>query len=1056
MLQRLTHAAISFAIVVAVYQVYVLVAVPFLEPQWSGQAVAQSSTPGQHVLAHTAPHKYRELLAAYFPADHWSLREPPKTFENGQTMVVLDDYHPQDNGQVRVDRLVLLFFPHPRVPGSVPPRDAMVLEAPHGAVLQMDKSLRGGPTTGVKMQWGKLPGKIILRSDMRDRGPQDDFYLVTHDLHITEHMIRTDAEVEMRLGPHKGHGRELEIRLLPSEQAGGGLSLGGIESLEITHDVAAIVVPGKNSLLLSSDSTHSIDRVPVSQLGLDNPGVEVPVEPSGPIQVTSRGPFSFDFASYIGSFVDQVRVVQTHAGGLQDEIHGDELNLFFALDRLAQAGGDQDVKKLPLSGIHPAMIEVKGTPVRIDAPGREVTVRCERMRVEIEPRRATFDGQDEVMLQYRGSEIHAPMVWYQHPPEGSIDHLGTMLAAGNGWLHAVTNLQRAHESLEVRWSESLRLGREDGQPVLTIEGRPKITMVGLGEMRANEVKLYLREQVAGSSPLPAVVVPDRLLAEGLVAIESAELTGRVHHLAVWMDYDSRSSAVGNLTLGNANGSMPKSLRNSLTGGQAAGTRSYGISGNRLRLQITVRNRRPVVTTVSVDGSVEFREKSGQGGPAEPLVIRADQLRIDKADTPEAKINIMAAPAQGGPANGWGSGGVRQPTSVAEVSVRGMTIRAASLELNRGTSRVWIGSPGELEMLMDRDLQGQPLATPQPMTITWQKSMELDQDHITFLHQVMAVGNGGRLRTARLIARLSTPVRFDGALQQQQPELVQLECWDGVTAAFQQQDAGGVVSQQRLEMKSLVANLQTGRLEGDGPGWIKSVHLATSSSFLAMGSGNRLPGNGSQTAGLVRAKGLAQATGPVQRGPIQRLRFLRVDFVRGIHGNLIHREVQAMGQVKAIYGPVDSWQQQLQMSLQKGPGEHTVWISSDQLGVFENPLARLQQPGRSGSLRSGGQPPGALELVAEGHVIIEGKAPQQGDFTARAARATYDQQKTMFVLEGDPATLTRQPFVGGPPSESSAQKLIYRHSTGELKIEGLRRLQWNQFDMGRKPPQKVPR
>jgi hypothetical protein len=274
----------------------------------------------------------------------------------------------------------------------------------------------------------------------------------------------------------------------------------------------------------------------------------------------------------------------------------------------------------------------------------------------------------------------------------------------------------------------------------------------------------------------------------------------------------------------------------------------------------------------------------------------------------------------------------------------------------------------------------------------------------------------------------------------------------VTASFQQQDAGGIVSQQRMELKSLVANRQTGQMEGDGPGRIESVHLATGSSLLASGSGNRFPGNPAVATGPVRVKGLVQAKGSVRlAGPFQRLRFLRVDFVRGIRGNLIRREVHALGQVKAIYGPVDSWQQRLQRSLQEGPGEHTVWITSDQLGVFESPLARLQQPGRSGSQRSG-----ALELVAEGHVIIEGKAPEQGAFTARADRATYDQLKTMFVLEGDPATLTRQPFVGGPPSESSAQKLIYWHSTGEMKIEGLKRLQWNQFDMGRKPPRGMPR
>jgi hypothetical protein len=226
------------------------------------------------------------------------------------------------------------------------------------------------------------------------------------------------------------------------------------------------------------------------------------------------------------------------------------------------------------------------------------------------------------------------------------------------------------------------------------------------------------------------------------------------------------------------------------------------------------------------------------------------------------------------------------------------------------------------------------------------------------------------------------------------------------------------------MQSLLANRQTGHLQGDGPGWVESVHLASKDSSLVME-------NPSQA-----------------KGPVQRLRFLRVEFVRGVRGNLglggNRQEIQAMGQVRAIYGPIDSWQQRLQMSLQEGPGEHTVWIHCDQLAVLESPLARLQKP-RIFGRPAQGQPMGSLELVAEGHVIIEGNAPQQGAFTAHARRATYDQQKTMFVLEGNPATLSQQQYLGSPPSESSAQKLIYWQSTGELKVEGLRKLQWSQFD-----------
>ena len=63
-------------------------------------------------------------MDCYFPVGHWTLTQPPKTFETGNAMIVLDDYEPGDNGQVRVTKCVILFFPRPRERGEPPPRDA--------------------------------------------------------------------------------------------------------------------------------------------------------------------------------------------------------------------------------------------------------------------------------------------------------------------------------------------------------------------------------------------------------------------------------------------------------------------------------------------------------------------------------------------------------------------------------------------------------------------------------------------------------------------------------------------------------------------------------------------------------------------------------------------------------------------------------------------------------------------------------------------------------------------------------------------------------------------
>ena len=70
MLLRLTHAAIAFAVTVVFYQAYVLLAVPLLEP-----AIDVVNSAEEKVADHPreVPHRYRDLLATYFPPGHWTL-----------------------------------------------------------------------------------------------------------------------------------------------------------------------------------------------------------------------------------------------------------------------------------------------------------------------------------------------------------------------------------------------------------------------------------------------------------------------------------------------------------------------------------------------------------------------------------------------------------------------------------------------------------------------------------------------------------------------------------------------------------------------------------------------------------------------------------------------------------------------------------------------------------------------------------------------------------------------------------------------------------------------
>ena len=971
MLTRLTHAAIAFAVTVVIYQCYVLVAVPFLEP---AQAVSGLAQEGTYEKPREASHNYRDLLAAYFPPGHWTLISPPKTFEDGKVMIVLDDYRSSDDGQLRINKCALLFFPTPFVSGEPAPRDAVVLEAPHGAVVQLDEGFRPGLGGIGRVQWGKLLGEITVRSDMRELGPQDDLLLTTRDLYMREDLIRTDAEVDMRLGPHRGHGRVLEIRFVDiatGDMAAGRFGSGSIESLVIKYDVEARLVPG-NSQLFAAGSSNG---------------------PSPPVQVTSQESFSLHLAHSTASFKKKVQVEQVYPTGQRDRLLCDKLSLFFARQPHTSSGAH--------GSLRPGSIQAEGSvnaPVVLDLQTQQATARCEQMWLELQSRRVTLDGEDEVMLTYQGSEIHAPMIRYQAPAPGSTERVGALKASGNGWIRVRGDQATSTESMEMSWTKELELHRREGKLKLVVRGRPRLEMVGLGRLwAADDLEVTLRESAADGSEahlLPSDVVPEHIVARGEIDIDSSQLRGKVNQLDVHIEY-----APSHLFLGSPDGKNRRS--GNLLGRRASQqARSYEIDGERLEMLLTVRDSRPEVSRIDVNGNVDFRETASiQATPEEPLVVRADQLSIENADTPSAEISLQGKPAT--------------------VTVAGMSIRAERLNLNRGTSRAWIDSPGELELPVGRDLSGKALATPQRMTIHWQGGMELDQDRVTFRQGVVVQTSEGRLKTHQLTTHFSAPILFDGAARQQPVQLAQLECSGGAFAQFSQRDAAGLTSVQTVTLdETLIVNQRTGKIVGEGGGELESVHLASGANPF----GNHGPAN--------------------QRG--QQLQFLGVKFFRGIEGNLNHRQIEVIGDVDAVYGPVDAWEQKLKKSVQGMPGPGTTWISCQRLGVAESPMARMRPGSRIGP----------LELSAKGDVTIEGRAGERGIFTTFSQKATYDQSKTMFVLEGDarqPATITHQEFTGAPPSETVARKFTYMHSTGEVaQIEGLVRGGWKQYDTGQKP------
>jgi hypothetical protein len=251
------------------------------------------------------------------------------------------------------------------------------------------------------------------------------------------------------------------------------------------------------------------------------------------------------------------------------------------------------------------------------------------------------------------------------------------------------------------------------------------------------------------------------------------------------------------------------------------------------------------------------------------------------------------------------------------------------------------------------------------------------------------------------------------MNQANMNLSEIECAGQVMLDNIARDEKGMTSHSRMQLARLSVNQQTGVVSGSGPGVIRSTQFS----------------NGANN--LVGPLGQSPRTSSVNESG-SKLFFLRVDFQAGLDGNLYTRELTFRDRVRAVYGPVDAWEQELDPLRPETLPPESITLSADKLRLNEDPLAARAAAARGGNDKRTVE---AVQLRAEGDVRIAGQMRQQGDFTVQATAASYDRSKDMFILEGDPRTpakLWRRNTAGVDLPQIECQRIQYVRSTGEVK------------------------
>ena len=1038
-MRRFVRSAVSFAIILVAYWAYALVAVPLIEPP------ADEAGPGPTVGGggtDTRNDVQLRALAQLFPPGSWELNSPI-VLENDQFMMLVRDYRNLQDGRVELRPCTFVLLPNTlNADLADRAREAVVLQAPHGAVVTFDRPMNiTRPDVG-RIVAGQLNGVITIRSEGKTPAPDDNLIITTRDVQMNEQQVWTPHAVDFQWGLHHGRGQQMRMKLQQGESRGGAPRIAGVELFELAH-VERLHLEmggaprGKPAATPVATVAAQTAPPPAARGGFFRPRN---ASDSVPLEITCRGPFRCDMGQQIATFEEQVNVWRINPTGPADQLSCELLMIEF-MDRpakgskVATAANDEGKPKPQSFNLAAERIEARGNPVVLNAPSEQLNARGQRLEYHVVLDRITLDGNEECYLKQGSNEIRGMGLQYKTGPQGG---LGEVHAGGPGWLRAQP-ADRPDEIAEARWGEQLHLRPHEGNHLLSLTGGSQLTYHNVAQLTGNEIHFWLSE-APGDKPGKTTLRPERMLARKDVRIDSEQLSGAVGQMEVWFEQaaampgrrppprTTRGAPI--VPIGPATVSpqphyalqvqdespwmpaaetdappegsdwtpdqptvRPASLAPAPNGAAPVAPplrrQHFDVAGNLLRARVLLRLREQAeLTELVIEENVRLVETLTAQPNEKPMLVTGDMLHVVDAMQPYAAVTVTGRPAH--------------------FEARGLGLTGSNINLNRGTNRLWIEGAGWMDLPMDRDVNGQPLAKPGTLRVDWQRKMEFDGTQARFDEGVIASTPTLNVRTEALKVQFQKPINFANANARQDAQVEEIICNSGVLMENRTFKAEQQVSYDRMQVSDLAMNARTGTLFASGPGWLTSVRRAGAGDdeigvSLPLGDRSKKPSAPHADTGL---------------------RGLHVRFQGSITGNMHQRAMQFNNQVTAAFAPVSDWNVTVPIDQPETLGPQGAVLTCDQLGVNQVVVPMSDRR--------------AMELAAAGNVVVEGQ-----DFTARAARMTYAEAKDLLVFEGDgrsDADLYRQQQVGGERSHVGSRKILYWPKTKKLWIDGARSLE----------------
>ena len=988
---RAGQTTLAFLAVFGVFCMYCVTVVPLVEP---GNTFAANTEIEAQKIQKAKEAAQRRLSRFDSLLESCSVRmEAPKILESDQITLLFRSYenNPQD-GTVLIKPFLLIYLPDdPELTEKERIAAATVLEAKNGAKLAFDAPFDLSRGKVGQIIGGTLNGKVTITGKGELEGPEDDLSIVAHNIELTEDAILSRERVAFQYGPHSGVGSQMTIRLLKKT---------GTDEAHTPK--------------ISGIESFSMARVHDLHLQFDNPEYkEGGAQPRYlPVDVKCQGALTFRTITRQATFENGVDVLMGRPNGESDHLSCQMLLIHFA-DKQETTLSKQEMERKRKEGdildLEPYRIEARGAPVKLLAPSYQVCAEGDILDYDFGTQRVLLESRGgDALLQYGKSRLQAKKLQYSAAEDG---RLGEIRAEGPGTLHGL--VENEDKPLSASWGHLLEVRPDmesDNGQLVSLSGGVVLQYADLGKLDSDKVYFWLRETGKKTDDKMPELRPDRMLAENDVSLSSEQIVANVKRMEIWFD-DVAEGVVGpTITPGTATESLatqgvesgwrhsdpnavaaassqrtiPPNPRQASPyyspDGEKAPKQQFKVDGEVLQVNLRVHPDRTSIAKLVLEGGVRLQETRTAGPKEEPILVEGDRVSVVDADAPHASVAVI---------------GTRQRP--AHFQGRGMSLRAATINLNRGTNSLWTDDAGILQAKVDQDLAGQPIQGAGPLTIEWQTRMSFDGQTARFEDAVTASTQFQHVRTETLEARLRRPIQFSADNDQAEPEIAEILCRGGVVLENHLFDLLGRVSKDKIEVADLKLNLLSGGLIANGPANVTTVRRGF-------------------TDPTQRA---SNATIPLRGGGGPKT-YLNVRCQGPISGNIHKREVSFNEEAKAVYGPVGTWESGLDPNDPDVLDDRGAVLSCDRLNV-----AQMAVPGA--------EP--AMELEATGNIEIEGRT-----FMARGARASYAQSKDLLILEGDgrnDAELFRQMTLGGPTNRTSLKKILYWPKSKRISMDAIR-------------------